>query len=234
MKNNEDIERSVIINKLIDTYGFEKYLEIGVNDASNFLKINCKYKECVDPFISFSTDYNINKDIHLLTEDDIIKYRFIEENILTHKMTSDDFFEITDKKYDLIFIDGDHTEEQVTKDIKHALFHLEENGRIVIHDSIPFNEISSLDKRESIIWNGGVYRSILKLNTLYNGIRYNTINEDYGVCVISKMKSFKIKSENFNDDIKYYDIFSKECISNAALNIISFDEFEELLANKEI
>ena len=129
MKNNEDIERSVIINKLIDTYGFEKYLEIGVNDASNFLKINCKYKDCVDPFISFSTDYNINKDIHLLTEDDIIKYRFIEENILTHKMTSDDFFEITDKKYDLIFIDGDHTEEQVTKDIKHALFRLEENGR---------------------------------------------------------------------------------------------------------
>jgi hypothetical protein len=55
-----------------------------------------------------------------------------------------------------------------------------------------------------------------------------------GVCVIQKMKSFKKKNETFDDNVSYEDIFSKECISNAALNIISFDEFEELLANKEI
>lgn len=234
MKNNEYIERNVIINKLIDTYGFEKYLEIGVDDASNFLKINCKYKDCVDPFMSFSTDYNNNKNVFLSTEDDIIKYRFIEENILTHKITSDDFFEITDKKYDLIFIDGDHTEKQVTKDIENSLFALTENGRIVLHDSLPPYKEASLDNRESECWTGGVFRSILKLNTLYTGIKYYTINTDMGVCVIQKMKSFKKKNETFDDNVSYEDIFSKECISNAALNIISFEEFEELLANKEI
>jgi hypothetical protein len=149
-------------------------------------------------------------------------------------MYSDDFFENTNKKYDLIFIDGDHTEKQVTKDIENALFALTENGRIVLHDSLPPNKEASLDNRECKCWTGGVFRSILKLNTLYTGIKYYTINTDMGVCVIQKMKSFKKKNETFDDNVSYEDIFSKECISNAALNIISFDEFEELLANKEI
>jgi len=233
MKNNEDIERSIIINKLIDTYGFEKYLEIGVDLGNNFLKINCKNKECVDPFVK-SSNYEGNKDIYMPNEKDSVIYDYIEKYILTHKMYSDDFFKTTDKKYDLIFIDGDHTEKQVTKDIENSLLALTENGRIVLHDSLPPNKEASLDKRESECWTGGVFRSILKLNTLYTGIKYYTINTDMGVCVIQKMKSFKKKNETFDDNVSYEDIFSKECISNAALNIISFDEFEELLANKEI
>lgn len=233
MKNNEDIERSLIINKLIDTYGFEKYLEIGVDLGDNFLKVNCKNKECVDPFIK-SSNYEGNKDIYMPNEKDSVIYDYIEKHILTYKMYSDDFFENTNKKYDLIFIDGDHTEKQVTKDIENALFALTENGRIVLHDSLPPNKEASLDNRESECWTGGVFRSILKLNTLYTGIKYYTINTDMGVCVIQKMKSFKKKNETFDDNVSYEDIFSKECISNAALNIISFDEFEELLANKEI
>ena len=233
MKNNEDIERSLIINKLIDTYGFEKYLEIGVDLGDNFLKINCKNKECVDPFIK-SSNYEGNKNIYMPNEKDSVIYDYIEKNILTYKMYSDDFFKTTDKKYDLIFIDGDHTEKQVTKDIENSLLALTENGRIVLHDSLPPYKEASLDNRESECWTGGVFRSILKLNTLYTGIKYYTINTDMGVCIIQKMKSFKKKNETFDDNVSYDDIFSKECISNAALNIISFEEFEELLANKEI
>lgn len=233
MKNNEDIERSVIINKLIDTYGFEKYLEIGVDLGNNFLKINCKNKECVDPFVK-SSNYEGNKDIYMPNEKDSVIYDYIEKYILTYKMYSDDFFKTTDKKYDLIFIDGDHTEKQVTKDIENSLFALTENGRIVLHDSLPPNKEASLDNRESECWTGGVFRSILKLNTLYTGIKYYTINTDMGVCIIQKMKSFNKKDENFNDNISYEDIFTNEYIRNASLNIISTSEFEELLANKEI
>lgn len=233
MKNNEDIERSVLINKLIDTYGFEKYLEIGVDLGNNFLKINCKNKECVDPFVK-SSNYEGNKDIYMPNEKDSVIYDYIEKYILTHKMYSDDFFKTTDKKYDLIFIDGDHTEKQVTKDIENSLFALTENGRIVLHDSLPPNKEASLDKRESECWTGGVFRSILKLNTLYTGIKYYTVNTDMGVCIIQKMKSFNKKNENFNDNISYEDIFTNEYIRNASLNIISTSEFEELLANKEI
>ena len=94
MKNNKDVERSVIINKLIDTYGFEKYLEIGVDLGNNFLKVNCKNKECVDPFVK-SLNYEGNKDIYMLNERDSVIYDYIEKHILTYKMYSDDFFENT-------------------------------------------------------------------------------------------------------------------------------------------
>jgi predicted O-methyltransferase YrrM len=38
------------------------------------------------------------------------------------------------KKFDIVFVDGLHIEEQSTKDIHNALKVLNENGTIVVHD----------------------------------------------------------------------------------------------------
>lgn len=43
------ISRDKLINELISTFGFNSYLEIGIDNGSNFEKINCMIKESVDP-----------------------------------------------------------------------------------------------------------------------------------------------------------------------------------------
>ena len=62
-------------------------------------------------------------------------------------MASDDFFKklndgLTkfnkDKKWDLIFIDGDHFAEQVYKDLCNSFEHLSDDGIIFLHDSLPW------------------------------------------------------------------------------------------------
>ena len=57
--------------------------------------------------------------------------------------TSDEYFESikdTEVKYDIIFIDGLHHNEQVLKDVENSLKHLSEGGSIVCHDCLPSEE----------------------------------------------------------------------------------------------
>ncbi|MCK9442525.1 MAG: hypothetical protein M0Q13_14040, partial [Methanothrix sp.] len=87
--------RTDIINSIIKRYAFKSYLEIGVRvPADNFDKIVVRLKHSVDP--------NPNGNY-------------------TYKVNSDDFFNKHIKRnYDIIFIDGMHTEEQSYKDVKNA------------------------------------------------------------------------------------------------------------------
>ena len=221
--------RTDILNSLIEKYNYTDYLEIGVDKCDNYLRIKCKNKECVDPFIH-NEDYVDNKDTYILNKTDYYIYDFIEKNILTNKMESDTFFEQNHKKYDMIFIDGDHRDEQVTKDIYNALKCLKEGGSILLHDALPWCAEMSYDERITQAWTGSVYKSIVKLNTLYDGIEYYTIDTDMGCCLIRKKKNFKVKSDIKDiDNISYDEIFSKLVIRNAVLNVISVEEFNNLL-----
>lgn len=105
--------RTDVLNKLIDTYGYVDYLEIGTQTREqNFNKIKAKNKFCVDP------DNNAKPDF---------------------KGTSDEFFKQNKKTFDLIFIDGLHTAAQSMKDFENAIECLNEGGAIVFHDSYPDN-----------------------------------------------------------------------------------------------
>jgi hypothetical protein len=111
------ISRTNIINDIFEIYNFNSYLEIGTRvPADNFDCINSKLKHSVDP----NTDG---------------RYYY------TYNTTSDDFFQnYISQKYDVIFIDGMHTEEQVYKDVKNSIKNLNNNGFIVIHDCNPANK----------------------------------------------------------------------------------------------
>jgi predicted O-methyltransferase YrrM len=56
------------------------------------------------------------------------------------RSTSDDFFKQNLKRYDIIFIDGNHCALQVRKDVLNALMALKSNGIILLHDVFPDNE----------------------------------------------------------------------------------------------
>lgn len=149
------MKRTNVLQALIDVYKFESYLEIGTQrKEQNFNKLNCSKK--------WSIDADQQSDA-----DEVIK--------------SDDFFKKNKEKYDLIFIDGDHSHEQSEKDFQNALNHLTEKGLIVMHDAMPHN--LEYTKPE---WCGEVYKTVLKISTKYDTM---VSSFDHGVAVIRPNKS---------------------------------------------
>jgi hypothetical protein len=117
------MKRFDIINLFIEKYKYKKYVEIGTQHNASFNRINIE-KVGVDP------DPKSNP---------------------TFCMTSDQFFKGLSKgvKHDIYFVDGDHTGEQVYKDVLNALNHLTENGTIICHDCNPQKEIEQRVPRET-------------------------------------------------------------------------------------
>ena len=159
--------RTSIINHLINKYSLNSYLEIGVRDGRNYDKILLKNKTGVDPCPT--------KDINGL-----------------HKLTSDDFFKINKTKFDLIFIDGLHLEQQVDKDIEECLKILSDGGFIIMHDCNPPTEFHQREVYEIDgkfpPWNGTVWKSFAKLRTSNVNLELCCVDCDWGVGIIRKKK----------------------------------------------
>ena len=212
-----------IINALINKYNYQDYLEIGLDFADNYLNINCKNKECVDPYVY---DYQ-------QTDEQIYIRHFIEDRLLTYKMTSDEFFAKipADKKYDIIFIDGLHTEEQVGRDIINSIKHLRKGGTIVVHDCLPEMYEAQLEERTMSMWNGSVWKAIPQLR--FQGIDYITVDTDCGCCIIQT----DVNPDNLyypnKAEYDYHDIFDKMSIRNLIMNVISVDAFQTIFNNKQ-
>ena len=212
-----------IIQYLIDKYDYQSYLEIGLdNPNNNFLKINCKYKESVDPYYN---DWIVDANGYMGND---VK-EFIMAHILTYHMTSDEMFAHMpeDKKYDIVFIDGYHNEFQVERDIINSIKHLNKGGRIVVHDCLPGNEFEGAEEtpQESVTWMGSVWKAIPKLQA--NGIDYYVIDTDCG-CGVLKFDGdpnelFIPEPASYN----YHEVFDNEQLRNILLHVISEEMFYE-------
>lgn len=160
------MERVDLVNYIIAKNGYKTYLEIGVGDPYlAFLKINCENKEGCDPYEEFSRADFPNCDLGFLL------------STITYRMTSDEMFGKMDpeKKYDIIFIDGYHSEVCSKRDIMNSLKHLNDGGTIVVHDCLPSEEKYTGDHRSTVTWYGNVYRSIMDLGKI--GAKYTTVRE---------------------------------------------------------
>ena len=169
------VTRLDIINYLIKARHYTSYLEIGMdNPAVNFQKVKCAVKESVDPYdpnSRYCTDW---------TQEKLKEYL----PFLTYRMTSDQFFEAyPQKKYDVIFIDGLHLENQVDRDIFNALKHLNPDGAVIVHDCLPTTPQSQSEENPTGDWVGTVWRSIVKY-TLYTPCNVKVIDTDWGVGII--------------------------------------------------
>jgi hypothetical protein len=201
-------KRTDLLNHLVKQYKLERYLEIGVQDPSqNFDKIDCPFKVSVDP------DPNAKA---------------------TYCWTSDEFFEVcsdVDKalpyKWDLVFIDGLHTAEQVKKDFENALKVLSPNGFIVLHDCNPIKEEHTIVPRPKPTghWNGDVYKFAAAFDTGF------TVDIDNGCFV------FRARPEYVDDKTKFeYAHLDEELFAKMDwtlfganrrdyLNLISWEDF---------
>lgn len=162
--------RNDVINYLIKKHNYTKYLEIGVATGECLEKIECELKDSVDPYFTDLYDYGIPVT-----------------GPAKYKVTSDEFFETIaptlDYKYDIIFIDGLHESQQVDRDIKNALQYLSDNGVIILHDCNPKNELHQLIPRRSRIWNGDVWKSVIRKRNDKNVV-IQTIDLDEGLTMI--------------------------------------------------
>jgi hypothetical protein len=190
--------RTDLLNHLAEKYNLQRYLEIGVQvPALNFDKINCSYKISVDPDPKADAIFCL---------------------------TSDEYFSqqhAGNPAFDLIFIDGLHTAEQVKKDFENALKILSPNGFIVLHDCNPEKEEHTIVPRptERGHWNGDVYKFACQLAT--NWLSYKTIDIDNGCGIFTpntqKYSLGEVPTwEHFDKDRKKY------------INLITWDEFISL------
>ena len=152
------MKRWDIIQYLINVNSYKSYLELGTATGSCFEQINIKKKVCVD----------IER-----------KYKG-----LNYHMSCDEFFMQNKETYDIIFIDANHEDEYVWRDIQNALQVLNWNGIIVCHDCNPQKEQHTFINPN--VYNGTVYKSIARLRLTNPYVYINTVDTDYGVGLVVK------------------------------------------------
>ena len=173
-----------LLNKLIAKHYLKSYLEIGVRTPdANFNKIICDVKFGVDPNCIGYVDIFAGK--------------------------SDEYFKKYNHKWDLIFIDGLHHADQVKRDFDNSLKCLNDNGFIVIHDTCPIDESTTIVPRGTQkVWHGDVYKFAMSLAN-YDGIDFYTIDQDCGMTVVWKDKSKKGEQIQDEFSFKHYQIFKQ-------------------------
>lgn len=150
--------RTEFINMLIKLHGYTSYLEIGMQKAANnFDKVIAPLKVSVDPDPKAEA---------------------------MHKCVSDWFFEVDNRKFDLIFIDGLHHSDQVERDIINSLRVLNRDGIIVLHDCNPPTEKDQLVPRQHKVWYGDVWRAFVGFRLKYPDVISFCLDHDCGLGVI--------------------------------------------------
>ena len=185
-----------LIEYLIKKNNYTNYLEIGCDQNQLFSKVIIDNKIGVDPV----SGGNIRK-------------------------TSDDFFKENNDKFDIVFIDGLHTYEQVKKDILNSVNCLNVNGIILVHDCMPDSLGKQAVPRYKMQWNGDVWKAIVDLRQKEDLDIY-TCEMDQGIGIITKKKNssllildkpiHKIKFKDYFYNYKEY------------MRVISLTEFKKI------
>jgi SAM-dependent methyltransferase len=165
------MNRTTIIQALINKINAKSYLEIGISSGRNFIDIECDRKIGVDP------DPNANA---------------------TFLLTSDEFFEQNTDTFDVIFIDGLHHADQVYKDILNSLNILNNKGYIICHDINPENEIQQLVPFRGGEWTGDCWKAFVQLRSERPDLTMYTVDTDYG-CGIIKSGCQDVLQLDLND-----------------------------------
>ncbi len=146
--------RVALVNALVSRTPNCAYLEIGCADNSLFSALPIADKTGVDP---------------------------VEGGTL--RMTSDAFFAQNKRKFDVVFIDGLHTYEQVRTDAINAMASLNDGGWIAFHDMLPSTWRDQHVPRLKDRWTGDVWKVAFELAAT-DGIDFRIVLIDHGCGVL--------------------------------------------------
>jgi hypothetical protein len=163
------VSRTQVIQRFIDVRCYKTYLEIGYGDGENFELISVDVKHAVDPYITGNP------------------------NVIAK--TSDQFFAeavAVGAKYDIIFIDGLHTHDQVARDHVNALLCLKPKGVILLHDVNPTlpGHVRKLADGETDTgpWTGDAYKAWTQIRRA-SKFWTATILSDFGVGIVDSSRA---------------------------------------------
>lgn len=111
----------------------------------------------------------------------------------TIRETSDKYFEQNESRFDVVFIDGLHTYEQVRRDVINSIAHLNDGGWVAVHDLLPRNWIEDhlpfevRDEWTGYEWTGDVWKVAFELAQT-EGIDFKILKIDYGVGVFRLLR----------------------------------------------
>jgi hypothetical protein len=186
--------RTKIINKLIELNNYNSYLEIGVDDCSNFNFVNSTKKVSVDP-------NNLR-------------------GVPTFQMTSDEFFKVNNQSFDLIFIDGLHIFEECYNDLIESLKILSNNGTVVLHDTFPKKYEHQTVPPSDPCWTGDVWKVVLKAQFNLLNVNIKTYDAESGITIITKNNNPRVVDYKLNE-IYEYEYFKNNF--REILNLIQID-----------
>lgn len=154
-------EYSRVILKILEKKP-KSYLEIGIGNGGSWMTFSYINRKTLN--ISHSVD---NLSYYQAIGQKIEEIEFIEnflskdiENTCFFNMNSSDYLNKCETKYDVIFIDGDHSYEGVKSDYINSLSLMNENGIMIFHDIASigapgvvqfWNEIKNTHKSEEFI-----------------------------------------------------------------------------------
>jgi hypothetical protein len=198
------MERSDIINMLIEKYGYSSYLEIGYGGGYTFNKINATTKIGVDGGNGTPAG-----------------------DTVVIRMRSEDYFNMLrtqgGSKFDIIFIDGSHLAEDVEKDLNSALDFLNEGGSIVMHDCSPPNKYCQERSQSPHCsgWTGDVWKAFVKFRATRSDLEMCVVDTDYG-CGVVRRGQQKQLTINLAEDLTYDNL---ETNRELWLGLITPEEF---------
>ena len=153
--------RIAVVNLLLAKRSEPAYLEIGCASNALFDSVPVRNKVGVDPAAGG-----------------------------TVREPSDKFFEKNKSRFDVIFIDGLHTYDQVRRDVVNSLKCLNEGGWIALHDMLPRTWIEHhvpIVTMPSDPWTGDVWKVAFELIQT-PGLEFKLLKIDRGVGVIKVLK----------------------------------------------
>lgn len=153
--------RMAVVNLLAARFADPAYLEIGCDENQLFHSVPARRKVGVDP-----------------------------RRGGTVRATSDEFFRTNTETFDLVFIDGLHTREQVRRDLAGAIRCLNPGGWILLHDMLPRDWVElhvPVVARHD--WTGEVWKVGFELART-PGVDFRILKLDYGVGVLRLREGF--------------------------------------------
>jgi SAM-dependent methyltransferase len=146
--------RIALVNFLLSRKREPAYLEIGCNTNDLFDSVPCENKIGVDPALGGNV-----------------------------RATSDEFFATNRQFFDVVFIDGLHTYEQVRRDVLNSIRFLKPGGYVALHDMLPGSWLESHVPRISGMWTGDVWKAAFEISQS-KGIDFKIVKIDHGVGVL--------------------------------------------------
>jgi hypothetical protein len=197
---------AVRLNQIIQKFEIRNYLEIGIATGETFRNINVQNKIGCDPNPKLNTSN-----------------RNYIENGMIFSLKSDEFFALdTNQEFELVFIDGLHTADQVSRDFVNSLKYSNEKTIWLIDDVFPDCTTSEkislskyrwgriLDFGKSLLsgkrlpvkigWQGDVWKFVKALSTL-DDFKIATIfhsDEKVQSVIWINKKIFEVPEKEFN------------------------------------